>query len=90
MPLPALDHLLDTLHTHRQRATEAAVAEFVGVGTQELLAGRPREARHCWIVNRVTHLPSGWRRDDWHPELRVKPVVLSTLEQLDDWLRNPS
>ena len=84
-----LDHLLDALHRHRQRATEGAVTEFVGAPVGELLAIRPRDERHCWIVNRVTLLPSGWPRDSWHPDLRAKPIVLSTLEQLDDWLRNP-
>lgn len=84
------DHLLDTLQQHRQRATEGAVAEFVGRAAHELLIGRPRDARHSFIVNRVTFLPSGFRREEWHPELRAKPIVLQTLEQLDDWLRNPS
>jgi len=84
-----LDHLLDTLDRHRQRATEQAVAAFVGQSAPRLLAGRPRDARHSWVVNEVTRLPSGYRPEEMHPELRVKPGVLASVEQLDAWLRNP-
>lgn len=84
-----LDHLLELFERHRQRVTEGAVAAFVGLPPGDLLAGRPRDPRHSWVVNRVTHLPSGYRREEMHPELRAKPGVLATLEQLDGWLRNP-
>jgi hypothetical protein len=90
MPPAHLDHLLDTLDLHRQRATEQAVAAFVGRPAPLLLAGRPRDARHSWVVNEVTRLPSGYRPEEMHPELRVKPGVLASVEQLDAWLRNPS
>lgn len=89
MPDRMLDHVLDTLDRHRQRATSGVVAEFVGLTETELLVGRPRNARHSWIVNRVTLLPSGFPREQWHPELRARPGVLHTLEQLDAFLRNP-
>lgn len=85
-----LDDLLDALGRHRIRAAEGAVAAFLGRDPSALLAGRPRDARHSWIVNPVTMLPSGFPRDRWHPDLRVRPAVLLTIEQLDDWLRNPS
>jgi hypothetical protein len=84
-----LEHVLDTLDRHRQRATEGAVAAFVGRKPQVLLVGRPKDTRHSWIVNRVTLLPSGYQREQMHPELKARPVVLASLEQLDDWLRNP-
>ena len=85
-----LDHVLDSLERHRQRATEHAVAEFVGRRPQQLLEGRPRDARHSFVVNAVTRLPSGYRPDEMHPELRVRPGVICSLEQLDEFLRNPS
>lgn len=84
-----LEHVLDALERHRQRATADAVAAFVDAD-HTVLAGRPRDPRHSFIVNRVTGLPSGYRADEWHPELRARPYVISSIEQLDDWLRNPS
>lgn len=87
MNLYTLDHVLDTLHQHRQRATYGAVGAVVDRPAQYLMGGRPRDHRHSWVVNQETSLPTGYSDDEMHPDLQSNPNVLKGGAELDAWLR---
>ena len=89
MPQYSLDSILDKLHRFHQRATYGAVAELVGQSPHYLMNGRPRDARHSWIVNQESRLPTGYSKGELHSEIIARATVLSTPEELYDWLRNP-
>ena len=82
-----LDTVLDALDKAHQRATYGAVAELLRRPAQSLMAGRPRDSRHSWIVNSTTLLPTGYAREEMHPHLEVHHAVLSSGDDLLDWLR---
>jgi hypothetical protein len=82
-----LDEILDLLQCHRQRVTYGALGAVVDRLPRYLMAGRPRDHRHSWIVNRETGLPTGYGPEDMHPELLARREVLRTSQQLEDWLR---
>jgi hypothetical protein len=81
-----MDRILDALDHGRQRATYGAVAAVVGESPRVLMKGRSRDTRHSWVVSKTTGLPTGYAPVDIHPELLSKPEVLSTREQLSQWL----
>jgi hypothetical protein len=81
-----LDEILNLLNKHRQRATYGAVGAVVDRPASFLMAGRPRDQRHSWIVNRETELPTGYGEDDMHPDLRSNPHVIKSSQQLESWL----
>jgi hypothetical protein len=87
MPDQKLDEILDLLNRHRQRATYGAVGAIVDRPPSFLMGGRPRDHRHSWIVNQETELPTGYGPEHWHPDLRSRPEVLKTSQQLEEWLR---
>jgi hypothetical protein len=86
--LYTLDHVLDQLHQHRQRATYGAVGAVTDRPAQYLMSGRPRDHRHSWVVNHETELPTGYESEEMHPELRSNPTVLRTGADLEAWLRD--
>lgn len=88
MPEYTFDTILDALAAHRQRATYAAVAAAIGTIPRTLMAGRPRDRRHCWIVNRQTGEPTGYQPDQVDPELTSHTGVLTSREELLGWLRD--
>ena len=81
-----LDEIVNLLHLHRQRATYGAVAAVVDRPASFLMGGRPRDHRHSWIVNQETELPTGYSEENMHPDLRSKPRVIKTGQQLEEWL----
>ena len=88
MPDHTIDDILDLLDLHRQRATYGAIGGVVDRPARYLTAGWPRDHRHSWVVNRLTGLPTGYGPDDMHPQLRSRPQVLQTTQQLEEWLRD--
>jgi hypothetical protein len=88
MPAYTLDEILDALERHRRRATYGAVGAVVDRPPLFLMAGRPRDFRHAWIVSAATGLPTNYGPDDMPPDLRVKPV-LSSSRPLEEWLAHP-
>ena len=82
-----LDKILDLLASNRQRATYGAVAKIVDRPAAFLMGGRPRDPRHSWIVNQETHLPTGYEPVEMHPDLELHDDVISTSQELYDWLR---
>lgn len=89
MPTP-LDHILDLLTQHHQRATYSAIAAVVGTQTpRSVLSGRRRDWRHSWVVNAATGLPTGYHDLQRHPKLCERKTVLETGDALRDWLEDP-
>jgi hypothetical protein len=84
----SLDEVLDLLDRHRQRATYGAVGEVVKRPPLFLMAGRPRDFRHSWVVSKSTGLPTNYGPQDMHPEIRANDEVLSTGEELAHWMRS--
>lgn len=80
------DAIVDALAARRQRATYSAVAAVVGSAPRALMVGRPRDARHSWIVNKTTGQPTGYGPDQVDPELNLRPEVLKSPEALRTWL----
>lgn len=85
-----LDQILDLLDRFHQRATYGAVAELIDRPAHYLMSSRPRDPRHSWIVNQETRLPTGYSKDQVHPEIISRERVLSSAGDLASWLREPS
>lgn len=81
-----LDELLDALSATQRRATYGAVAGFVGQPATFLMNGRPRDARHSWIVNQNTGLPTGYDADAVDPKLSEHVEIIRTVEELQEFL----
>ena len=85
----SLDQILDALDRHRQRATYGAVAKLVDRPPLFLMAGRPRDFRHAWVVNATTGLPTNYGPADMPSDLRRRAEILSSSRALEDWLAHP-
>jgi hypothetical protein len=86
----SLDEILDQLDRYHQRATYGAVGRLVDRPAAYLMAGRPRDHRHSWVVNQDTHLPTGYTEEQMHPALQSRDEVIRDPDELAHWLRNPS
>lgn len=75
------------LEEHKQRATYGAVAAVTGRPAAFLMAGRPTEARYCWVVNQESLRPTGYDDTDLHPDLFTRDRVLVSGAELVKWLR---
>jgi hypothetical protein len=87
-----LESITILLQLYRQRATYAAVGEYVGLPAQSI--GRvlgQKTTKNSWIVAKKTGRPSGYVEIQIHPELResTKPL-LDTRAKLEDFLNNPN
>ena len=80
------DTILDALARGRQRATYSAVAAVVNGAPRTLMQGRPRDARHSWVVSVRTGVPTGYDPGQLDPELEANPQVLQTGAALREWL----
>jgi len=85
-----LDQILDLLDRFHQRATYEAVAELIDKPPHYLRNGRPRDPRNSWIVDQDTWLPTGYFKDQVHRDIISRERILSSAEQLESWLREPS
>ena len=85
----SLDEIIDRLNADRQRATYGAVAGVLDRPAAFLMSGRPRDARHSWIVNAQTLLPTGFSEQDIHLELAERTHVLADAASLRGWLGTP-
>jgi hypothetical protein len=54
------------------------------------MTGRDRDPHGSWIVSRETGMPTGYTEDQIHPELTSRETILSTPQELESWLENPS
>jgi hypothetical protein len=89
LALLTLDGILDQLNQHQQRATYGAVAGLLGVVPRSVMSGRPRDWRHSWVVNAETGWPSEYPAPKVHPRLEARAEILSSVDQLQDWLTEP-
>lgn len=86
MPEHSFDSILDALEAGRQRATYSAVAGVVETAPRILMAGRPRDPRHSWIVSKGTGHPTGYQPEQVAPDLTANPEVISSRDELLAWL----
>ena len=86
MPIHDLDAILAALNHHQQRATYSAVAALVDQTPRLLMHGRPRAPENSWIVSKTTGRPTGYADEVIHPELTANAAVLTTRNELADWL----
>lgn len=84
----SFDSILDALATRRQRATYSAVAGVINTAPRALMVGRPRDARHSWIVSKQTGQPTGYPAGQVDPDLTVNPAVLTSADDLEHWLES--
>ena len=89
-PAHSLDSILDQLEQFRQRATYGSVAKLLNRPPRNLMTGRDRDPHSSWIVSRETGAPTGYSEDQVHPELTSRETILSTPQELENWLENPS
>jgi len=83
-----LDFILDKLHKAGQRATYGAVGGVLGRPAIGIMAGRPKDKRHSWVVAKPNGLPSGFTTAEIDPRLAGSPPPLDTPESLAAWLRS--
>jgi len=83
-----LNLLVATLDKHKQRASYRAVGGVVGLPAQSVMSGRPKTHENSWVVLKRTGLPSGYSEAEMHSILRSNPIVLSTKESLEAWLKD--
>lgn len=86
----SLEEILDALNRFHQRATYGAVGGVLDRSPQNVMSRSPRDARHSWVVNTETRMPTGYRKTEIHPDIIERAKVLTTPEELEGWLRNPS
>ena len=86
----SLDSILDLLDRFHQRASYGAVAGLIDRPPHYLMTGRPRDPRHSWVVSQDTWLPTGYFKDQVHPDIISRERVLLSVEELESWLQNPS
>jgi len=83
-----LDQILDALSRGRQRATYGAVAALLDRAPRTLMKGRDRDRRHSWVVNSGNGQPTGYSPEQIDPNLSERAEVLSTKEDLLQWLES--
>lgn len=85
-----IDSIVEQLDRFHQRATYGAVASVVNRAPRNLMDKRSRGSRDSWVVSRKDGMPSGYAPEQVHPQIKSREVVLSTGEELEAWLANPS
>ncbi|HEY4218993.1 MAG TPA: hypothetical protein VGM67_17750 [Gemmatimonadaceae bacterium] len=81
-----LDGVIAALNRHQQRATYSAVAALLEQSPRLLMHKRPRAQENSWIVSKATGRPTGYPDEDIHPQLTLNESVLTTREELAEWL----
>ena len=86
----SIDSIVDQLDHFRQRATYGAVAGVLKLSPRNLMSGRSRNQRDSWIVSRNDGMPTGYEPDQMHPEIKSREQILTSAEELGNWLESPS
>jgi hypothetical protein len=85
-----LQRVLDQLSSRRRAATYGAVAGVVGSIPQTVMADRPFNPRHSWVVNARTERPTRYGVSEMDSDLvgsiRANGIIC-TPEDLKDWLQ---
>ena len=82
----SLDTILDRLEREKQRATYGAVGALIGRIPRSVMQGRPKDARHSWVVSSDTLLPSDYAAHEMASDLLAHDAVLTSGDELRDWL----
>ena len=85
-----LDSIIDELDRFHQRATYGAVAALLNRSPRNLMGKRSRRPEDSWVVSHSTGMPTGYEPDQLHPDITSRENVISTREDLESWLANPS
>lgn len=85
-----IDSIVEQLDSFHQRATYGAVASIVNRSPRNLMDKRSRSPRDSWVVSHANGTPTGYEPEQLHPELMSRERVISTREELEAWLANPS
>jgi hypothetical protein len=88
--MSTVDEVVSVLDRFRQRATYKAVGAVVGRPAQSVMSGRPHSRLDSWVVQKQTHMPTGYLPHEIHPELRHRTRVITSGADLASWLHSPS
>jgi hypothetical protein len=81
-----LEEVLWLLNEHLQRATYGAVGDKLGIPARFVMNNRPRNHSNCWVVDEHDELPTGYLKDQKHPDLLKTFYVVHNLAELQEWL----
>jgi hypothetical protein len=84
-----LSDIVGTLARYHQRATYGAVAALLGTSPRSVMRGCNRDWLHSWVVNQKDGLPSEYHALQIDPHIRERERILTTPEELREWLSNP-
>jgi len=86
----SLEEVIDTLNRFHQRATYGAVGGLLDRNPRNIMSRSPRDPRHSWVVNQERGKPTGYRKTEIDPDIIERARVITSPEELQVWLRNPS
>lgn len=84
----SFDQIVDALVRAKRRATYGAVAGVLGRPPRSLMVGKPKDARHSWIVSSASGLPTGYEADHIAPGLASSPEPIADARELVKFLRS--
>jgi len=76
------------LDKHHQRATYGAVAKYLSQPHRSLMTEFPKQPLFSWIVSAETGEPTNYPARAIHPDLHENGLILSTEEELREWIRS--
>jgi hypothetical protein len=85
-----VDSIVELLDRFHQRATYGAVAALVNKSPRNLMGNRSRGPKDSWVVSHSSGMPTGYEPDQLHPEIKTRERVISTPQDLEAWLADPS
>jgi len=82
-----LIEIIALLNHRKQRATYGAVASYLSINTM-FLCGQlgQRRPEVSWIVNRDNWEPTGYTENQKHPDLKKKPNVITSEQELHEFI----
>ena len=85
-----LKHITATLSKHHQRATYGAVGGLLGRLARSVMSGQPKSMGNSWVVSAKTGKPTGYTEGETHPNLESNARIITTSQDLAEWLRTHS
>jgi hypothetical protein len=77
--------LIAALEKHSQRATYTAVAGVVELSPLSVMRGLVKSPHCSWVVSKQNHEPTGYSKNQWHPQLKSNSSVISSAAELASW-----
>lgn len=81
--------IVEELNRYHQRVTYGALSALLGTSPRSVMQGCKRDWLHSWVVNQDNGLPSEYHELQMHPQLREREKILSTVDELREWLASP-